>query len=160
MPGGAFAAQPAARLAVALTLAASCVCAAAADASGPVAAIEARQAGFKKLGPAMRAITAELRADAPNLAAITAPARVIATQAPALAGWFPAGSDASMGVATKALPSVWNERKEFDEMSAKFALDAQALMAAVESGDVQAVKAQARAVGADCGACHKKYREE
>lgn len=154
----AWATAPQAAVALALALSGSSM--ATADTADPVAAIEARKAGFKNIvGPAMRSINNELRTEAPSLAALAAPAAVVAEQAPNVAGWFPPGSDASAGIATKALPSVWTDRKEFDEIAAQLVLDANALVAAIDSGDLEAVKTQARTVGANCAACHRKYRD-
>lgn len=153
----ARAAAPHVALGLALALAGTW---ATADTADAVAAIEARKAGFKDvLGPAMRTINNELRSEAPNVAALAAPAASIAAEAPKIAGWFPAGSDESAGIATKALPSVWSDRKEFDEIAAQLVLDAQALVAAIDGGDLEVVRAQARTVGANCAACHRKYRE-
>jgi cytochrome c556 len=133
---------------------------AAAETADPVAVIEARKNGFKNvLGPAMRTINNELRSEAPSLAALAEPAAMIVAQAPEIAGWFPAGSDASAGVATKALPAVWTDRTEFDELAAQLVVDAKALVAAIEGGDLDTVRAQARTVGANCAACHRKYRD-
>jgi len=130
------------------------------DTTDPVAAIEARKEGFKNaLGPAMRTINNELRSDAPNLTALAEPAAVIAARAPEIAGWFPPGSDASTGIATKALPAVWSDRKEFDELAAQLVVDANALVAAIDGGDLETVKAQARTLGGNCAACHRKYRD-
>lgn len=72
----------------------------------PQAAIAARQAGFKKMGAAMKALSDQLKTDAPAKDAMMAAARTIAVAAREQARLFPAGSGPSSGAKTQALPAI------------------------------------------------------
>jgi cytochrome c556 len=72
-------------------------------------------------------------------------------KAPAL---FPAGSQGD----SAALPAIWKNKADFDGRLKKFAADSKAAGAATK--DLDSFKAQAKTVRAQCGACHKTYRQK
>ncbi|HHY49936.1 MAG TPA: cytochrome c [Alphaproteobacteria bacterium] len=68
---------------------------------------------------------------------------------------FPEDSQAG---ATRALPLIWEDWTGFEAQVAMAKGAAEALLAAAQSGDAAAIGEAARNMGAQCGACHGKYR--
>jgi len=68
---------------------------------------------------------------------------------------FPIGSE--QGGDTTAAPKIWEDKAGFNAAEDKFLADVKAAVAAPPA-DVDALKAQVGAIGADCGACHQTYR--
>jgi cytochrome c556 len=124
------------------------------------AVIATRVAGFKKMGGAMKALGDQLKSGAPAKATMVAAAQTIATTARGQGKLFPAGSGPAPGVKTDALPNIWTDRATFDAQMAKLVVEADKLVAVTNSGDAAAIGAQAKATGAVCGGCHRKFRAE
>lgn len=123
-------------------------------------AVSARQAGYKQMGAAFKAINDELKAGAPDTKAISvnaAKVRDLSTQVP---NWFPKGSGPEAGVKTKAKADIWAEPAKFSAAAAALRTESAKLHTVAATGDVAAIRAQVRAVGASCGGCHKPFREE
>jgi cytochrome c556 len=123
-------------------------------------AIATRQAGYKKIGAAFKAINEELRKDAPDTKLIASNAAVINAQAGQVPRWFPAGSGPEAGFKTKAKPAIWSDSAKFGAAAAKFQTEAGKLQTVAAAGNVDAIKAQVRAVGGTCKGCHDSYRAE
>ncbi|WP_242123419.1 cytochrome c [Sphingobium sp. Sx8-8] len=134
--------------------------AAPAAAPSPQAAIAARQAGFKKMGAAMKALNDQLKTDAPAKAALASAAQTLTMTARAQPALFPAGSGPAAGVRTDALPDIWTQRTVFDGQMARMIAETGKLVNVVNSGDVDAIRVQAKATGATCGACHRQFRAD
>ncbi|QXM23834.1 cytochrome c [Elioraea tepida] len=140
-----------ARLAVVASLAAV-LAAPAGLAQGDV--IATRKDGFKGMAANMEAIQKIVEGRQPAAGAI-APARAIAAHAPSIVTLFPPGSDRGD---TRALPSIWSDRAGFERVAAAFVTQANALVAAAESGDSAQLARALQATGQACGACHRPYR--
>lgn len=126
----------------------------------PAAAIKARKAGYGEIGAAFKSVNDELRKPKPLPIVISRATATIAKTAVRIPNWFPAGSGPELGVKTGARPDVWTKRAEFDAIQRRFAANAAQLDKLVAGGDMKAVAAQAKVVGADCKACHDKYRQK
>ena len=126
----------------------------------PQAAIQTRQANFKKMGTAMKALGDQLKADAPAKPVMLPAAQTIAATAKAQGGLFPPGSGASAGIKTDALPAIWSDKANFDGQMAKLVTESAKLVSVVNGGDVTAIRAQQKATGAVCGGCHKQFRAD
>ena len=63
---------------------------------------------------------------------------------------------------TRALPAIWSNRKEFDQIVADFAAHTKTLAEVVENSSSagEELKAAVAAVGNDCKACHDKFRSK
>jgi cytochrome c556 len=61
---------------------------------------------------------------------------------------------------TKAKPEIWTEMDKFREKAGKSQEDVVRLNAAVKTGNVDAIKTAAGAVGQSCKACHDSYRKD
>lgn len=124
----------------------------------PQAAITARQAGFKKMGAAMKALNEQIKSDTPAKDVMAVAARTIAVTAREQPGLFPAGSGSSAGIPTDALPNVWSDRATFNAQMNQLLAESGKLMSVAAGGDAAAIKVQAKATGAVCGACHRQFR--
>jgi cytochrome c556 len=131
-----------------------------APAPAPKAAIAARQAGYKKMGAAMKAINDQLKTDAPARGVLAASARTIAATAREQANLFPAGSGPTAGVPTDALPNIWTDRATFTAQMNKLIAESGKLVTVVNGGNLDAIRAQAKATGGTCGGCHRQFRAD
>ena len=150
-------------LALAAGLALAPAAAPAADnAPGPASpggkALTARQAHFKEQNAAFRAVGEDLRKDPPDKAALAADATRLKAMAEALPSWFPKGSGPETGLKTGAKAEIWTDAEGFAAAATNFQGEAAKLEQAATAGDLDAAKAQVRATGAACKACHDKYR--
>jgi cytochrome c556 len=70
--------------------------------------------------------------------------------------------DVSKEGKTRALPAIWTNRKEFDQIVADFATHTKTLADVVENSSSAGdeLKAAVAAVGNDCKACHDKFRSK
>ena len=84
------------------------------------------------------------------------PAKAIARWAAMIPAVFPAGSD--KGGDTKALPEIWSDRAGFEKIAMTLGEAATRLAVAAKAGDADAVALEAKAIGDQCGACHRGYR--
>jgi cytochrome c556 len=134
--------------------------AAATPGPAPKAAIVARQAGYKKMGTAMKALNDQLKSDAPVKSIMAGAAQTLATTAREQPRLFPAGSGPTAGIATDALPNIWTERATFDAQMAKLITESGKLIAIVNQGNPDAIRVQAKATGATCAACHRQFRAD
>jgi cytochrome c556 len=128
-------------------------------AASPAETIAARQANFKKMGGAMKALKDELGGGA-DKAKLLAAARTLSATARLQGGLFPAGTGPGSGVKTDALPAIWAQKSTFDAAAAKLVSEADKLAGLAGSGNTAAVLAQFKAVGGACAACHKQFRAE
>jgi len=63
---------------------------------------------------------------------------------------------------TRALPAIWSNRKEFDQIVQDFQAHTKTLAEVVENSSSagEELKAAVAAVGNDCKACHDKFRSK
>ena len=150
--------RPAKPLAIALVLALGATGAIAASAAET--AIATRQAGYKKIGASFKAISDELKKGTPDTKLIAANAAVVNAQAAQVTKWFPKGSGPEAGFKTEAKPNIWTDSAKFGAAAANFQTQAGKLQTVAAAGNVDAIKAQFRASGGTCKACHDVYRVE
>ena len=154
----------AATAAVALSLAA-CSEAPGEDGAGtPTAAasappvIEERQANFKAIGKAFKAIRTQLEGDSPDMAAIATAATDLNAASLKVEGYFPEGTSVDDGYDTEALAKNWEKPEEFAEAHQRL-VDASAQMITLaEGGDLAAIGDQVGAIGGSCKNCHDTFR--
>ena len=82
----------------------------------------------------------------------------IRPQTPALVLCSPSRPEA--GFKTEAKPNIWTDNAKFAAAAANFQTQAGKLQTVAAAGDVEAIKAQFRATGGTCKACHDVYRVE
>lgn len=122
--------------------------------------VKTRQAGLKQLGGAFKSLSDQLNSPSPDKAQVAALTKRINQIAPQIAGWFPAGSGPQPGIKTHAKPEIWTRNAEFQADAHALAGETAKLAAIGAGGDIDAVKAQVKATGAKCGACHSAFREK
>ena len=123
-------------------------------------AVRQRDLRFGELGKAFKGIDNQLKGSVPDLAAVRADAARVASLAPQVKDWFPAGSGPQDGKRTDAKAEVWTRPDEFRKAAERLAVTAHALNAAAEAGDIAAVAAQANLLGAACKGCHDKFKDD
>jgi cytochrome c556 len=121
-------------------------------------AVLTRQAHYKELNGAFRAINEQLRADAPDKAAIAANAAKMKALAADLPSWFPKGSGPEAGVKTAAKAEIWTDAAGFAAAATKLQDETAKLQDVAAGGDLDTIKAQVRATNAACKGCHDTYR--
>jgi cytochrome c556 len=120
------------------------------------AAIKQRQEILKSFGAAMKEPGGMMKGEVPfDLAKVQASLKVLVEGAPKLPALFP--DDSKTGGDTKALPAIWEKKAEFVAGYAKLEADAKAAATAIK--DEASFKTEWPKIGADCGACHKPFRE-
>ncbi|HUQ11025.1 MAG TPA: cytochrome c [Steroidobacteraceae bacterium] len=70
--------------------------------------------------------------------------------------------DVSKEGKTRALPAIWSNRKEFDQIAADFVTHTKTLAEVAENSSSagEEFKAAVAAVGNDCKSCHEKFRSK
>lgn len=120
-------------------------------------AIAARKALMKGNDDNARVVVQMMRGQRPfDAAAVEAAFAQWAETAQKLPGLFPEGS--KTGQKTKALPKIWETKKDFDDKAAAFA-KAVAENRDKAVGSLDGLKAAIRVVGEACDDCHEDYRE-
>ncbi len=124
----------------------------------PQQTVQARQANFKAIGKATKAVMDETRKPSPDLGIVRANAAQLVTLSSQLPRWFPKGTGPEAGVKTGAKPDIWAKPAEFRTAAVNFNRAARALNAAATKGDGTATAAAARALGGTCKGCHDSFR--
>ncbi len=147
---------------MAAALCASLVCGAAfAQALQGADAVKARQSNFKAMGKDFKGINEQLKTDKPDLAAIKIAAADVKAYAAQLPSWFPKGSGPETGLKMQAKAVIWTDGQTFATAAHNFQVEAAKLAAlSAASTDLVALRAQVKATGKTCGACHDKFREK
>ena len=127
-------------------------------AATPAETVKARQANYKQIGKAFKAVRDELKNPAPSIAVMQASGKTFDELAPKLPTWFPAGTGPEAGVKTEALPVIWQKNDDFKAAAAKFATAAHAFNLAAQSGNIDAVKAAVPGLGGACKNCHDTFK--
>lgn len=143
-----------------LTLAASLSLPALSAGPAPQASVAARQAGFKKMGTAMKALNEQLKSGAPDKVIVLKSAQTLAATAREQTRLFPAGSGPSPTVKTDALPAIWTDRAAFDALANRMVAESGKLVSLANAGNFDAVRAQVKATGAVCSSCHRQFRAD
>jgi cytochrome c556 len=146
-------------LAIALVLALTAGGAAIA-ASATETVIANRQAGYKKMGKAFKAINEELKKDAPNKKLIADNSKIVRAQSTQIPHWFPKGSGPGAGFKTKAKSEIWAEPAKFTAAGVRLQGETAKLQTVAGGGDIAAIRMQVKATGAACKNCHEPYRVE
>lgn len=113
-----------------------------------------REPTMKKVGQAFGTVNKMNRGQAPFDGAAAAEAfTTIATNAKHFGTLFPADGKAE----GRSLPSIWENKADFDARVAKLASSATAAAAEAAKGEAE-FKAAFATVGPQCGSCHETYR--
>ena len=116
-----------------------------------------RHEGMEDIGDAFKVVGRETKAGSPDVVAIREAAAVFADGDAKSVDWFPPGTGPDVGK-TRAKAEIWQKPEDFAAKDKTFQDAAVAFKAAADSGDVDAIKAQAGELGKACKACHDPYR--
>jgi cytochrome c556 len=118
--------------------------------------VEQRQDLMKQFGAQSKTIAGMLRGQTPfDLAEAKAALKTVSDTAKKLPPLFPETSKGAPK--TEALPTVWENKAEFEKLFAN--LDAASRQALATVTDEASFKAQVPGVLQNCGTCHKAYRK-
>ena len=129
--------------------------------AGPaeIAQIKPRQDKLRDMGGALKAITDELKKPKVDWDNVIIPnADTIKQRSAYLLNWFPKGSGPEAGVKTYALPAIWQKQDDFQKVGKAVQAEAVKLDQIAASKNLDALKAEAVAMGKACKACHDPYR--
>ncbi len=132
-------------------------CVAVAYAATPKETQHARHEHYEELGKAFKAIRDQTSASSPDFAALQKNAEVVNEASVDQQKWFPKGTGPEAGK-TRALPEIWAKPADFEAAQKMFSERAPKLLAAVNSKDVDAVKAAFKDTGGACKNCHDTFR--
>ena len=124
----------------------------------PAQLIQNRQAGYKQIVAAFRAVQVQARGSNPDLAVIRSQSAIIARLAPSVSGWFPRGTGPEAGVRTRAKAEIWVHRREFRAAAVNLVVAARRLQSVSRGSNVPAIQAAARTLGETCSSCHDRFR--
>ena len=118
-----------------------------------------RHENYEKIGDAMKLVTQQLKGSSPDLMRVREGATVIATLAPQVPSWFPAGTGPDVGK-TEAKAEIWQRPEDFGTKAKAFEQAATAFQTAAQGTDLAAIRAAHADLGKSCKACHDLYREK
>jgi len=124
----------------------------------PADIVRARIDRFREIGTAFKTINDELKKPRPLKVMLTSAGSNIASNAREIQPLFPQGTGPASSLKMKAKMEVWSQRKAFDSKFARLIVEADKMNAATRTGDFDAMRAQAKALGAVCQDCHKTFR--
>lgn len=127
--------------------------------AAPADTVRSRIAAYKDLGGAFKTVNDNLRGT-PNVAAIQQAVGRINGAARGQYAWFPRGTGPQAGVKTGAKAEIWTQARQFRAAQDAFAAQAGALQRAATSGNVDAIRAEARKLGGTCKGCHDTFRAQ
>jgi cytochrome c556 len=117
--------------------------------------IAVRQAGYSLQNSSFAYIRAVVAAKG-DVKPLEAPAKAIAKWAAVIPTLFPKGTET--GDDTKALPTIWSDPAGFQKVAMGLGEAATKLATDAKAGDADLVAADTKALGEQCGTCHKTYR--
>jgi cytochrome c556 len=120
--------------------------------------IAARQASFKEVGKANKAINEELKKPDAAIAIVRANAAILLRSGDRALKGFARGTGPEAGVKTTALPAIWERPGDFRAGADKMIAAAKALNTAAARGDMAQVRAASAALGQTCKSCHTSFR--
>ena len=128
--------------------------------AAPADVVRTRIAGLRELGAAFKNANDALRGGDPQTIIIQQSAREIRNAARNQYQWFPAGTGRNPAWKTAAKPEIWTQAAQFRTLQDNFARAADAFQRAAASGNADAMRTNARALGATCKACHDRFKAE
>ena len=121
--------------------------------AGATGIVMERMEGMSALGKAMKALSAEAKAAAPDPGVVAEAAAVLKAEAgETMLARFPEGS---LQPASEALPVIWEDWDRFAALANELEVRAEALV----SGDGP-LPARFKAVTETCTACHEDFRQK
>ena len=124
-----------------------------------LALMKKRHDNYERIGDAMKVLGRELKGDSPDLAKVRGNADTIATLAPQVKTWFPAGTGPDVGK-THAKAEIWQKPEDFAAKARDFEAAAARFQETTRGTDVAAMRAAHGDLGKSCKGCHDLYRHK
>jgi cytochrome c556 len=128
--------------------------------AAPADQVRLRVSTYRSLGAAFKTVTDALRSGQLQTPQVRQAAARIGDVARRQYGLFPAGSGPRPGVKTAARPEIWSRAREFRAAQDAFARQANVFQRAVNGGNADAIRSEARKLGGACKSCHDNFRVE
>jgi cytochrome c556 len=146
------------RMRLALAIAVAALPSLASAQSAPEKAIRARQASYYLMGHHMARINATVKGDLPfDQPSLQMSAELLDLVGRMVGENFPAGSDQGT---TKAKADIWKETPRFRQLTQASQAEVVKLKAAVQGGELAAIKAAYGATSKSCKACHDVFKDQ
>jgi cytochrome c556 len=116
-----------------------------------------RHEAMEGLGKAMKRLHRTLDSSSPDINVIRTQTALMASAAPKIPDWFPAGTGPDVGK-TRAKAEIWAQHDLFVRKAKDYLAAAQAIDAAAKAGDANKVMALHENVDKACKACHDAFR--
>lgn len=129
-------------------------------ASAPQDGVRTRVAAYKQLGENFKAINDMVRGGDVQPPLLRRYAAQIGDMAKHQYRLFPANSGPQPGLKTAALKDIWARPADFRAAQDNFARHAQSFQRVAMTGDVAAIRTEARSLGGSCKQCHDSFRAE
>jgi cytochrome c556 len=121
-------------------------------------AIKVRQSSYYLMGHHMARINAALKGDAPfDKASLEGSATVLELLGRLVSDHYPPGSDSGN---TRAKPEVWKESARFKQLGQASQAESAKLLAAVQAGNLDAIKTAYGATTKSCKTCHDSFKSQ
>lgn len=125
--------------------------------SGARGIVKERMTLMDTIGDSMKILAAMYKRQAPYDPALVARhSASISARARSISGLFPQGSSDHP---SRALPAIWQDWPEFDQLARQLGTDSAELARMAESSDLKATRRQFARVARSCTGCHKKFRK-
>ena len=128
------------------------------DGNATTGIYKTRHDEYHKLGAAFKTLRDETKAGSPDMAKIKSAVQVVSNASVNQFNWFPVGSGPQPGHKTRAKPDIWSNAQGFASAQNRLKNEAAKLLAASNSGDLSAIKAQYAETGKACKNCHDTFR--
>ena len=120
--------------------------------------VKARQANFKQISRANKAINDELKKSAPSIVVLRANAAALEKASLKVTQNLPKGSFVGSTVKTEARSEILQKPAIYKSKAAEFQKAAKALRLAAAAGKLPQIKTAAAAMGPTCKGCHESFR--
>ena len=122
-----------------------------------LALMKQRSDNMKAMGDAAGKVGKSFQSGSPDLNVIKQAAAQIASLAPKVVSWFPAGTGPDVGK-TRAKAEIWQKPEDFASKAHDLSQAATDFNDAAKLGDMNRIKVTFGAMGKTCKACHDLYR--
>ena len=122
-----------------------------------LALMKQRSDNMKAMGDAAGKVGKSFQSGSPDLNVIKQAAAQIASLAPKVVSWFPAGTGPDVGK-TRAKAEIWQKPEDFASKAHDFSQAVMDFNDAAKLGDMNRIKVTFGAMGKTCKACHDLYR--
>jgi cytochrome c556 len=122
-----------------------------------LALMKQRNDNMKAMGDAAGKVGKSFQSGSPDLNVIRQAAAQIASLAPKVVSWFPAGTGPVVGK-TRAKAEIWQKPEDFASKAHDLSQAATDFNDAAKLGDMNRIKVTFGAMGKTCKACHDLYR--